>query len=206
VLARPAPSEHDARKELLVLAARYHGVGTIEDLADYHRQKTVACRGPMRELVEEGRLLPVEVEGWPQAAYMHPAARVPRRITAAALLSPFDPVVWRRERAERLFGFRYRIEIYTPPPKRQYGYYVLPFLMGDRLVARVDLKADRQAGVLRALGVHAEPGVPFLDLSEALGAELRTMCAWLALDRVEVGDRGDLASPLRDALHRYARH
>jgi hypothetical protein len=205
VLARPAPAEPEARKELLVLAAQHHGIGTLHDLADYHRQSLATCKPLMSALVEEGRVVPVQVEGWRQPAYMHPDARLPRRITAAALLSPFDPVVWRRERAERMFGFHYRIEIYTPAPKRQYGYYVLPFLMGDRLVGRVDLKADRQAGVLRALGVHGELGVPHGEVAGALAAELQAMCEWLALERVDVGDRGDLAPPLRDALHQYAR-
>ena len=128
-----------------MLAAKHHGVGTFEDLTDYHRQRNPPCRPLIAELVEEGRLVAAAVEGWKQPAYVHPDAVVPRRITARALLSPFDSVVWNRDRTERLFGFHYRIEIYMPPPKRQYGYYVLPFLLGDELVARVDLKADRAA-------------------------------------------------------------
>jgi uncharacterized protein YcaQ len=204
VLARPAPDEHEARKELLVLAARHHGIGTFEDLTDYHRQKNPPCRPLLPELIEEGRLVPIQVEGWRQLAYMHPDAHVPRRISAASLLSPFDPVVWRRERTERLFGFHYRIEIYVPQPKRQYGYYVLPFLMGDQLVARVDLKSDRQAGVLRALGVFGEHGVPASRCRVRSLASCTRCARGSGLDRVEVGERGDLASPLRDAVHHYA--
>ena len=148
-LARPALPAHEARKELLVLAARYHGVGTLQDLADYHRLSPTRCKPALAELVEEGRLLPVTVREWDRPAYLHPEARLPRRISARALLSPFDPVVWSRDRALRMFGFHYRIEIYTPPPKRQYGYYVLPFLLGEELVGRVDLKADRANRALR---------------------------------------------------------
>jgi len=219
VLAMPTPSEVEARKELLVLAARHHGVGTLDDLTDYHRQKNAPCRLLVDELVEDGRLLPVTVEGWTKPAYRHPEVVVPRRIDARALLSPFDPVVWNRDRTERLFGFRYRIEIYTPAPKRQYGYYVLPFLMGDELVARVDLKADRRLGVLRVLGAFAELGVAGGDVADALASELLLMAGWLGLEdvvvggamgaaaeRAAVGDaRGDLACPLQQALGHYAR-
>lgn len=210
VLARPTPTEAEARKELLVLAARHHGVGTLDDLTDYHRQKTTPCRVLIDELVEDGRLEQVAVEGWRKPAYRHPDVRLPRRVDARALLSPFDPVVWNRDRTERLFGFRYRIEIYTPAPKRQYGYYVLPFLLGDELVARVDLKADRQRGVLRVPGAFAELGVAVDEVAEALAAELSLMADWLQLDTVEVGAhdtaaRGDLAWPLQQALGHYAR-
>ena len=210
VLARPTPSEDEARKELLVLAARHHGVGTLDDLTDYHRQKSTPCRVLIDELVEEGRLVSVAVDGWRKPAYRHPDVALPRRIDARALLSPFDPVVWNRDRTERLFGFRYRIEIYTPAPKRQYGYYVLPFLLGDELVARVDLKADRQQGVLRVPGAFAEPGAAVEEVAEALAAELVLMADWLQLATVEVGGRdtparGDLAWPLQQALGHYAR-
>jgi hypothetical protein len=205
VLAQPTPTESDARKQLLLLAARHHGVGTIDDLADYHRQKVTAVRSLIDELVEDGRLTPVAVAGWTKPAYLHPDAAMPRVMRARALLSPFDPVVWYRERALRLFGFHYRIEIYTPQPKRQYGYYVLPFLLGSDLVARVDLKADRAARTLRVPGAFAELGVPVDDVAEALAAELASMAEWLGLERVDVGDRGDLASPLRAAVAHYAR-
>jgi len=196
VLARPALPEHDAKKELLVRAARHHGVGTAADLADYHRIKHT--RHLLAELVEEGRLLPVTVEGWRQTAYLHPDAAVPRRVAARALLSPFDPVVWFRDRGERLFDFEYRIEIYTPKPKRRYGYYVLPFLLGDRLVGRVDLKADRAAGRLLVQAAWVEPGEPELEVAAELAEELATMAAWLELDGgVALAGAGDLTPSLR---------
>ena len=196
VLARPALPERDAKKELLVRAARHHGVGTAADLADYHRIKHT--RHLLAELVEEGRLVPVTVEGWRQPAYLHPAATLPRRVAARALLSPFDPVVWYRDRAQRLFDFEYRIEIYTPKPKRRYGYYVLPFLLGDTLVARVDLKADRVNRRLRVQAAWSEPGVPELEVAAELAAELATMATWLGLDAgVELAGAGDLTPALR---------
>lgn len=197
VLAAPAPSEHDAKKELLVLAARHHGVGTAADLADYHRLKHT--RKLLAELVEEGRLRAVDVEGWSQPAYLHPDATIPRRIDARALLSPFDPVVWFRERGERLFDFHYRIEIYVPRPKRRYGYYVLPFLLGDRLVGRFDLKADRAAGSLLVQSAWSEPGTDPAEVASEAAAEIASMAGWLGLQRVVVAERGDLSSPLRRA-------
>ena len=206
VLARPAVPEREARKQLLELAARHHGIGTFTDLTDYHRQKNPPCKALVAELVEEGALREVRVEGWTQPAYLHRDARIPRRISACALLSPFDPVVWNRDRANRLFGFHYRIEIYTPQPKRVFGYYVLPILWGDSVVGRVDMKADRQGGALMVQGSFAEPGVPEAALAEDLAPELHDMATWLELDRVEVLPRGDLASTLRDAVGHYARH
>ena len=198
VLARPAVPEREARKELLVLAARSHGVGTVADLADYHRHKH--CKPLVAELVEEGRLIEVEVEGWKQPGYLHPDAKLPRRVEARALLSPFDPVVWCRDRAERLFGFHYRIEIYVPAQKRQFGYYVLPFLLGDDLVGRVDLKADRANGTLLVQSAWGEAGIPERDVADEIAAELRSMATWLDLDRVEVVGRGDLAPTLARAI------
>jgi uncharacterized protein YcaQ len=198
VLNAPTPTEHEAKKELLVLAASYFGVGTAADLADYHR--LAHTRPHLAELVEEGRLIATRVEGWKQQAYLHPDAKRPRRITARAVLSPFDPVVWFRDRAERLFGFHYRIEIYTPEPKRQFGYYVLPFLLGDELVGRVDLKADRKARQLLVQGAYAEPGIAEAHVAEELADELKLMADWLGLDEVVVKPRGDLSAALRVAI------
>ncbi len=205
VLASPEPSEREARKQLLLLAARHHGVGTLADLADYHRQKLTPCKPLVNELVEEGNLIPVQVESWAQPAYLHAQARIPRSIDACALLSPFDPVVWYRERALRLFGFHYRIEIYTPAPKRQYGYYVLPILWGDGLVGRLDMKADRHAGTLLVHGSYGEPGVPAEAVAADVAAELHRMAEWLGLSAVAVGSRGDLARALATAVDQYAR-
>ena len=199
VLERPAPPEREAKKELLVLAARHHGVGTASDLADYHRM--THTRPLLAELVEEGRLVATSVEGWSQPAYLHPQVVIPRRVGARALLSPFDPVVWNRDRIERLFGFRYRIEIYTPAPKRQYGYYVLPFLLGDELVGRVDLKADRKTGRLLVQGAFGEPGIDAAHVAAELAEELTSLAGWLGLDDgVTVMQRGDLAVALADAV------
>ena len=200
ILARPAATEDDARKELLMLAARHHGVATLTDLTDYHRQKNPPCKPLLDELVEEGALRPVQVEGWDKPAYLHPAARLPRQVRACALLSPFDPVCWNRDRTERLFGFHYRIEIYTPAPKRVYGYYVLPVLWGDSLVGRLDLKADRANGALLVQGAFAEPGVPVDEVAADVAAELSSMATWLGLDRVVVGPCGEMAPALQGCL------
>ena len=196
--ATPAPAQ--AKKELLVIGARSHGVGTARDLADYFRLNIPESRPLLDELVDEGRLLPAEVMGWKDKAYLHPDARRPNNPKGRALLSPFDSLVWERARTERIWGFRYRIEIYVPKPKRVHGYYVLPFLLDGRLVARVDLKSDRQAGVLLVQGAFAEPGVDEAQVAEALAAELRAMAAFLGLDGVEVRPNGELAAPLASAV------
>ena len=198
VLATPTPTEAEARKELLVLAAKHHGVGTMADLTDYHRQKNAPCRPLLDELVEEGRLLPVQVEGWVKPAYLHPKAKLPRRVEACALLSPFDPVCWNRDRNERLFGFHYRIEIYTPAPKRKFGYYTLPLLIDDAIVGRIDLKSDRQAGVLRVQSAWREAEAS-IDL-ERVATLLRAAAAWQGLERIEVIRRGDLADSVAASL------
>jgi uncharacterized protein YcaQ len=198
VVEAPTPSQDEAQRALLLLAARAHGVATVAELADYFRIKVPEARPLVAELVAAGELEEVRVEGWRSPAYVVPGAAVPRRVHARALLAPFDPLVWERSRIANLFGFDYRIEIYTPPEQRRYGYYVLPFLLGDALVARVDLKADRQAGVLRVRGAYAEPGAPAETPAE-LAAELAAMAGWLGLSAVDVELRGDLATALRAA-------
>jgi uncharacterized protein YcaQ len=197
VLAQPTPTPHESRRELLAIAATSMGVATAGDLCDYYRLNVPAARPAIAELVDDGRLVPVEVEGWRAPAYLHPSARQPRHVEARALLSPFDSLVWERARTERVFGFRYRLELYTPAPRRQYGYYVLPFLLGSDLVGRVDLKSDRKASALLVQAAWAEPGAAVDGVVDALAAELRLMADWLQLDRVVVGERGDLAGAVR---------
>ena len=181
VLALPTPDEAEAHRRLIEISASALGVATAGDLRDYFRLAPEPSRAAIAALVEEGILFPVAVESWRQPAFLHAEARRPRRIAGQALLAPFDPLIWARERAERLFGFRYRIEIYTPAEKRVHGYYVLPFLMDEALAARVDLKADRQAGRLLAKNIHVEPGAP-PETRERLAAELKEMAAWLGLE------------------------
>jgi uncharacterized protein YcaQ len=197
VLEQPTPTEHESRRELLALAGVALGVGTARDLCDYFRLNIPKSRAALAELVEDGRLVAVQVEGWGQPTYMRPGARVPRQIGARTLLSPFDSLVWDRDRTERLFGFHYRIEIYTPAPKRRFGYYVLPFLLGDELVARVDLKSDRKAGALLVQAVWGEPGVYDEEVAEELHDELVELAQFLELERILIAKKGDLAGALQ---------
>jgi hypothetical protein len=219
----PAPPREEAMKQLICLGAKAYGVGTLGDLAGYfhtdgwrdrlppgplwerprgsrgRRAKPIVKR-LVSELVEEARLVPVRVEGWKEEAYLHPHARAARTIAARGLVTPFDSLVWERGRLERLFGMKYTIEMYTPPTKRVYGYYVCPFLLGDTLVGRCDLKADRARKVLMVQSAFLEPRQDARRVAAELAGELRQMQAWLELDRIEVGERGDLAAMLRRVL------
>ncbi|RRO16121.1 winged helix-turn-helix domain-containing protein [Saccharopolyspora rhizosphaerae] len=194
------PEDAEAVRGLVERSAEALGVGTEADLRDYYRLSPEQSKQAVAELVDDGVLEPVAGRGWRQTAYRHAEARTPRAITGRALLSPFDPLIWERARTERLFGFRYRIEIYVPEAQRQYGYYVFPFLLDGELVARVDLKADRAAGVLRVPGAFLEPGRDAGRVGPELAASLREMAAWLGLDDVVAGERGDLVRPLQAAL------
>lgn len=190
---------HDAHRELAARAASALGVATLADIADYYRLKAADVSPALDDLVAAGGLTPVTVADWKDTAYLHSAAKIPRRTDRSAILSPFDPLVFFRPRAERLFDFHYRIEIYVPEHKRVHGYYVLPYLLGDDIAARVDLKADRKARVLYVLAAHLEPGRDAGAVAPRLAVDLGEMAGWLGLDDVAVADRGDLAADLHAA-------
>lgn len=202
ILALPTPSEEEAQRELLRIAARANGVATERDLRDYFRLSVSEAKKGIAELLESGELMAVEVEGWKQPAYLSPSTAVSRKIDARALLSPFDSLIWERSRTERVFDFSYRLEIYTPAHKRVHGYYVLPFLYGDRIVARLDLKSSRAEKTLNVHGVHYEDGVKSSRIVEALATELRSMAAWMGHDEVRVLTRSAAARPVRDYLRK----
>jgi uncharacterized protein len=195
----PTPSDGEAHQALVRIASRALGVATERCLRDYFRLEVADAKVAIANLVDAGELVPVAVEGWTKPGYLAAGARLPRRIEARALLAPFDPLIWQRERAETLFGARIRLEIYTPAHKRTHGYYVLPFLWGDRIAARVDLKADRARARLVVQAAHAEPGFAPAAIVEPLVAELRLMADWLGLEAVEIKDRGELAAILKQA-------
>ena len=182
ILDTPTPTENEARKQLLVRAAKAQGVATLTDLADYYRQKTAVIKPLVNELVEQGELREVTVDTWVEKAFVHRSAKPPKKLYATALLSPFDSLVWCRPRNERLFDFHYRIEIYTPREKRKFGYYVLPFMMNGELVGRVDLKADRANSKLLVQSVHTEKGIKRASINGALTKELRALANWLQLN------------------------
>ena len=196
-LEAPAPDQPEAQSELLERSARALGVATADDLADYYRIRMPQARPLIDRMAGEGRIIEVEVQGWEKPAYLHPEARLPRQVEGRALLSPFDNLIWYRDRMERLWDFHYRIEIYVPEAKRVHGYYVLPFLLDGDLVARVDLKADRAAAALLVKGAFAEPDVDEARVGRELSGELESVASWLGLGEVRVSGDGDLAEKIR---------
>ena len=200
VLGAPDPPKAEAQRQMLRYSLRALGVATARDLADYYRLSATEARPRIAELVDSGEALPVNVQHWKDTAYLQPGAEAAGPVAAAALLSPFDPLIWRRERSEALFDFHYRIEIYTPEPKRIYGYYVLPFLLNETIAARVDLKANRQRGVLEVKAAHLEPGQPRAKVARGLAKELKLAAQWLNLKEIAVDPKGDLGADVARAL------
>jgi uncharacterized protein YcaQ len=200
ILRAPTPPTEDAQRVLLEMAARAHGVATEFDLRDYFRLPVAETKARLAELVEQGTLSRVHVEGWKAPAFLHKDTKLPRALRAQALLSPFDSLIWMRPRTERLFAFHYRLAFYTPKHRRAHGYYVMPFLLGDRLVARVDLKSDRARSRLQVLAGHAEAHVAPADVLAPLRAELDLLRGWLGLERIEIKTRGKFLRALRSSF------
>ncbi len=198
VLNQPVPGTEESHRELLKFSAKALGVATESDLRDYFRLSAADVKPRIPELVENGDLIPVKVENWTQPAYVTPDLRLPRKMSASTVLTPFDPIVWERKRTQRLFDFEYRIEIYVPAHKRKFGYYVLPFLLDERLAARLDLKADREAGTLKVLGSYCEPDLDTSFVAERLAPELERFAQWLGLNDVSIDARGDMSKALKD--------
>jgi hypothetical protein len=200
ILDAPAISTEEAQRRLILQAAKALGVATVRDLGDYYWIRVAEAKPAIASLVADGSIMEAEVEGWPVPAYLYTGVAIPRRINARALINPFDPLVWNRERLERLHGFYYRVEIYVPAPKRIHGYYVFPFLLDDDFVARIDLKADRKAGALRVQGAFLEDGVDSKLVARELAVELGEMARWLGLKEIAVSSKGDLAPFLSKAV------
>lgn len=202
-LNAPIITSKDAIRELLQISAKALGIGTAKDIADYYRIRAQVAREPLRELEEDGQLTRVSVAGWKEPAYIHSGAPVNANVKAAAILSPFDSLIWSRDRTERLFGFRYRIEIYVPQAARKFGYYVMPFLMGNQLVARVDLKAERQEATLMVKSSHVEEGQDSARVASELAKQLNAMSQWLGLEQVTVDRSGNLSTDLHAAMRKH---
>lgn len=200
VLGAGTLSEEEAHRQLLVAATKHHGIGTMHDIVDYFRLNVPASRPIVDALASEGKIIEVEVPGWKGPVYMAPDALRPRSISGTTLLSPFDPVVWYRERAERLFNFRYRIEIYVPEPDRTFGYYVLPLMVDGELVGRVDLKADRKNGALLVQSAFREEGTDASSVASALAGELERFAGWLDLETIELADKGNVMEALKKKM------
>jgi uncharacterized protein len=196
VLALPTPSERDSKLQLMNLSGQALGVGTAFDLRDYFRLKGSDAIRALDDAVDAGYLKPITVDGWKAQAYIHRDAKVPRKVGGAALVTPFDPICWDRKRTERLFNFHYRIELYTPQPKRKFGYYVLPFLMNESFAGRVCLKADRENGTLLVNTSHVEDMADPRETATALSTELTSMAKWLSLPKIDVTKKGNLAKYL----------